>query len=216
MSISYDLPLPPKLLQFVGISLVLKNNPLDMPLTFGSAIRVSHAASGGYELETGAINFGSGSGQQAVTFTPRGEGALWLIKGPYGEPTISSGSAPVECGAQIRLEHLSSKKNLHTHNFRSPLTGNQEVSAYGEDGEGDANDNWYVLCDGKYWVKGAHFTLKNVVTKQYLQASKDNNFNQRNGCGNGCPVAGHLEASASKVKGSGTVLKAEVGVFLSK
>jgi len=40
---------------------------------------------------------------------------------------------PVKCGNIIRLQHLATSKNLHSHNFASPLSGNQEVSAYGDD-----------------------------------------------------------------------------------
>jgi hypothetical protein len=31
---------------------------------------------------------------------------------------------------------------------RAPLTNNQEVSAYGNDGAGDAMDVWEVICGG--------------------------------------------------------------------
>lgn len=40
---------------------------------------------------------------------------------------------PVKCGNIIRLQHLATSKNLHSHHFASPLSGNQEVSAYGDD-----------------------------------------------------------------------------------
>jgi len=186
-------------------------------LSYGSAIRISHVGSGGHELETGAINFGSGSGQQAVTFPPPGEGSLWLIKSYNGQAHIPSGVTPVKCGSKIRLEHTGSTKNLHTHNFKSPISGNQEVSAYGDDqGEGDDNDNWFVECEDKYWTKGGIFQLKNVVTGVYLSGKPEHAFNSRNGCGNGCPVSGHLEACAVRKPHSGTRFQAKVGIFLSK
>jgi len=40
---------------------------------------------------------------------------------------------PVKCDSIIRLHHLATSKNLHSHHFASPLSGNQEVSAYGDD-----------------------------------------------------------------------------------
>lgn len=40
----------------------------------------------------------------------------------------------IKCGDTIRLQHLSTNKNLHSHHFSSPLSGNQEISCYGEDG----------------------------------------------------------------------------------
>lgn len=33
--------------------------------------------------------------------------------------------------------HLNTRRNLHSHHFSSPLSHNLEVSAFGEDGEGD-------------------------------------------------------------------------------
>ena len=33
--------------------------------------------------------------------------------------------------------HLQTKRNLHSHTFSSPLSHNQEVSGFGEEGVGD-------------------------------------------------------------------------------
>ena len=44
---------------------------------------------------------------------------------------------PIKCGQSIRLTHLQTSRNLHSHHFQSPLSHNLEVSAFGEDGEGD-------------------------------------------------------------------------------
>ena len=44
--------------------------------------------------------------------------------------------------------HMETGRNLHSHGIESPVTGQQEVSCYGEDGEGDENDNWVCLWDG--------------------------------------------------------------------
>ena len=45
--------------------------------------------------------------------------------------------APIKCGSVIRLTHLNTNRNLHSHHFQSPLSRNLEVSAFGENGEGD-------------------------------------------------------------------------------
>ena len=52
----------------------------------------------------------------------------------------------MKCGDLIRLEHLETHRNLHSHNVQSPLTRRNEVSAFGEDGEGDPMDNWKIEC----------------------------------------------------------------------
>eukprot|EP00966_Prymnesium_polylepis_P233412 5398454-Prymnesium_polylepis.1 len=53
-------------------------------------------------------------------------------------------------GAQgvLRLMHKETGRNLHSHEIESPVTGQQEVSCYGDDGEGDENDNWVCLWEG--------------------------------------------------------------------
>lgn len=38
--------------------------------------------------------------------------------------------------------------------FRAPLSNNQEVSAYGADGDGDTMDVWTVICSGNNPVCG--------------------------------------------------------------
>ena len=53
------------------------------------------------------------------------------------------------CGDCVRLEHMMTKKNLHSHIQTSPVSGNQEVSGYGDNGQGDMGDNWTVLCEGQ-------------------------------------------------------------------
>jgi len=45
--------------------------------------------------------------------------------------------SPVKCGSVIRLTHLNTNRNLHSHHFQSPLSHNLEVSAFGDTGEGD-------------------------------------------------------------------------------
>ncbi len=76
------------------------------------------------------------------------------IKGPSRKKPCGRGS-PVECGQEIRLEHQTTSRNLHSHHFSSPLSSSQEVSAFGEDGEGDTGDVWTVVCDGDtdFWQR---------------------------------------------------------------
>ena len=54
-------------------------------------------------------------------------------------------SSPVKCGQTIRLTHVNTGRNLHSHHFQSPLSHNLEVSAFGENGAGD---------DGKHYNLG--------------------------------------------------------------
>lgn len=68
------------------------------------------------------------------------------MKGKTG--SLCTRGTPVKCGDTIRLQHLSTLKNIHSHFFTSPLSGNQEVSAYGDEtGEGDTGSNNHFNVD---------------------------------------------------------------------
>ena len=109
---------------------------------------------------------GSGSGQQIVTFVNdrATKNALWWIRPahtgdareyPPGEATCQL-AEPVRCGQTVRLTHVDTMRNLHSHNVKSPLSSQQEVSAFGTgDAKGDAGDDWIVECSTKYWMRGA-------------------------------------------------------------
>jgi len=54
--------------------------------------------------------------------------------------------SPIKCGSVIRLTHLNTNKNLHSHHFQSPLSHNLEVSAFGDSGEGDEGMKHVLTC----------------------------------------------------------------------
>ena len=56
-----------------------------------------------------------------------------------------SNRTPIKCGSTIRLQHLQTRMFLHSHNFRSPLSGNQEVSCFG-DGSNDGDAGELIHC----------------------------------------------------------------------
>lgn len=116
-------------------------------VTCGSVIKLKNADYN-VRLHSHDVKYGTGSGQQSVTATEIQEdiNSHWQIKGGTGK--VCPRGQPVKCGSTIRLEHVETKKNLHSHNFQSPLSGNQEISCYGEKGEGDSGDNWMVVCSG--------------------------------------------------------------------
>ena len=74
-------------------------------------------------------------------------------------------SSSIKCGDTIRLEHVATKKNLHSHHVSSPLSGKQEVSAYGNNGDGDTGDHWMVVCPGDYWERDEPIMLKHIDTE---------------------------------------------------
>lgn len=143
----------------------------DNYVTCGSAIKMESADTG-YYLNSEEKQLGSGSRQQIVTFVKDAStrSTLWWVRPGHDESNndeqeYPSGAtcqlaAPVACGTRIRLTHVDTMRNLHSHEYKSPLSNQQEVTAYGQgDAKGDAGDDWIVECDGKYWKRDAVFRL---------------------------------------------------------
>ncbi len=57
----------------------------------------------------------------------------FIFPGPTAKKYCKRG-VPVSCGQEVRFEHLTTGRNLHSHHFTSPLSNSQEVSAFGEQG----------------------------------------------------------------------------------
>lgn len=104
---------------------------------------------------------------------------------------------PITCGSKIRLTHLETRRNLHTHGIPSPLSRQQEISGFGDDGKGDTGDDWIIECKGKYWMWDTSVKLRHVNTDRYLSGSDNVKFTEQN-CGDGCPMLNLLEAFGHK------------------
>lgn len=122
-------------------------------------------------LHSHEVRYSGGSGQQSVTGTEKADdiNSHWMVKG-RSETSCSRGQ-PIKCGDIVRLEHLATKKNLHSHHFSSPLTSKQEVSAYGENGQGNSGDFWRVVCKTGYWERDGDVRLKHTDTEAWLSVS---------------------------------------------
>lgn len=113
---------------------------------------------------------------------------------------------------------MNTGANLHSHHYKSPLTSNQEVTGFGEDGAGDAGDNWKVSPirgKGDHWKRDEIVNINHVDTGKRLGSTKRAMFSRTN-CGNRCPVMDHLEVfSAQGTTSTLMQWKAELGVYLS-
>ena len=92
----------------------------------------------------------------------------------------------ITSGSRIRLRHISTEKNLHSHDFRPPVSEvdfQNEVSAYGMAGfAGDLNDDWVVEIvkgskrdpesDHRVRTLGTQFRLRHYLTGCYLFSHK--------------------------------------------
>ena len=199
------------------------NNYSDAPddaITCGSVVKLTHVESSSasrtneeFLLNSESKNLGSGSGQQIVTAVagqPTSLNMMWWIRGPNdpehrkehssseGGSACKDGTAqPIKCGEMIRLTHLDTQVNLHSHEVKSPLSRQQEVSGYGTgDGAGDNGDDWRVICStgsAKYWRRESQVYFYHVDSGKYLGASSTVKFTHQN-CGHNCPILNHLEA----------------------
>lgn len=115
-------------------------------------------------------------------------GSLWTFKEADGSQMCLTGQ-PIKCGSKVRLEHMGTSRNLHSHSFQSPVSKRQEVSCFGEQGDGDEGDNWIIECQGKLngdLIDGkTSFYLKHFNSAHYLYTDSRSLFDQQN-CRN-CP-----------------------------
>lgn len=67
-------------------------------------------------------------------------------------PNITDPDIKIELvrnGDLVRLEHKATKRNLHSHNQPAPIAKRHfQVTGYGENGTGDANDVWRLEIVG--------------------------------------------------------------------
>ncbi|KAI9033614.1 MIR motif-containing protein, partial [Phycomyces nitens] len=146
---------------------------------------------------------GSGSGQQSVTGFSSSDDAnsFWLLRAAFGKQCKRG--EPVPCGSIIRLRHINTNGYLHSHNHKSPLSSQQEVSCY--DGH-DTGDDWRVECASgtKFWVREEPVQFVHVDSQAYLSCNGAHQF--------GHPIPGQLEVSGSKGSSKNTQWIAQVNI----
>ncbi|CAH1408142.1 unnamed protein product [Nezara viridula] len=137
-------------------------------VTFGSVVKLRNLAHNA-RLHSLEMKYSGGSSQQMVTavYDEDDVESNWIVKAVG----VSVRGQPIQCGDTVRLEHLSTAKNLHSHTFRSPLSGNQEVTAFGENGAGDRGDTWRVMCKRMLWRRDSPVLLRHHDTGGYLMVS---------------------------------------------
>ena len=186
-------------------------------ITCGSTLRIQNDLTK-YYLSSFGMNWSTGSRLQIVTGVKESDKyeSLFIIKEGEGLPPCENGE-PIKCGSIIRLEHVTTGKNIHSHEFPSFITNTQEACAFGENGNGDVNDNFEITC--YKWkeeeIKGETlFFLQHVPTKKFLFIDyKKSLFNDRN-C-RGCPIIGQREVSLTDKKDKQCLWKVTGGILFS-
>ena len=115
-------------------------------LAYGVQIKLQHKRTG-CRLHSHDFRYPGGTRQQQVTgFYGEDDNDWWRILPNTGSRRARQRlGTHVKDGDVIRLQHVATGRNLHSHSLSvpSPVTNQQEVSAFGTGG-GDANCNWRV------------------------------------------------------------------------
>lgn len=86
-----------------------------------------------------------------------------------------------------------------------PICVFQEVSAFGEEGEGDYLDDWTVLCNGPYWVRDGEVRFKHSSTEVLLSVTGEQY---------GRPISGQKEVHGMAQPSQNNYWKAMEGIFM--
>ncbi|MCL4119094.1 UNVERIFIED_CONTAM: hypothetical protein GTU68_019371 [Idotea baltica] len=152
--------------QLEGNSLFNASMPLE--LAIGAEVTLKNSRTGGGYLHSHIHLYPENNGarqQQITTYSHKDFNNKWLIKKWNEEPGDWEDNEPVETvknGDLIRLEHVPTGRNVHSHREPAPVTKRHfQVTGYGENGIGDINDVWRVeIVGGK---EGE--VVKTVVTR---------------------------------------------------
>ncbi len=150
------------------------SQPEPFHAAYGDVIKIKHSTSGNI-LHSHPHNYGhpQSSGQQQVTaYAGADDNDYWLVKGPHTSANDYKRGVPVQHNDIIRLEHVNTRQNLHSHSgCPSPVAKHQEVTCYGTDGFGDDNDNWRIEIEGGgIWTSGKQARLVHVNTNRQLNS----------------------------------------------
>ncbi|CAG9860761.1 unnamed protein product [Phyllotreta striolata] len=157
--------------QLIGNS--LHNASMPHQVAYGAIITLKNHRTGGGYLHSHFHLYPEGVGarqQQITTYTHKDDNNKWLIKKYNAEPTGDEIQI-IQNGDLVRLEHLPTRRNLHSHKEQAPITKKHlQVTGYGENGTGDANDVWRVTVAGA--TVGSEITAVTTKLKlvHYLQS----------------------------------------------
>uniref|UniRef100_A0A667Y892 Protein O-mannosyl-transferase 2 n=1 Tax=Myripristis murdjan TaxID=586833 RepID=A0A667Y892_9TELE len=136
----------------------LHNASMPEYLAYGSTITVKNLRIAGGYLHSHWHLYPEGVGakqQQVTAYLHKDYNNLWLVhrQDENNSEKASQSGAPdlVRHGDIIRLEHKETTRNLHSHLHEAPLTKKHfQVTGYGINATGDANDLWQVeVCGGR-------------------------------------------------------------------
>ncbi|KAJ9578981.1 hypothetical protein L9F63_024911, partial [Diploptera punctata] len=127
----------------------LYNASMPREVAYGAAITLKNHRTGGGYLHSHWHLYPEGVGarqQQVTTYTHKDDNNLFLIKKYNSESSEDDEVEIVKNGDLVRLEHVTTRRNIHSHKEMAPISKKHyQVTGYGENGTGDANDVWKVV-----------------------------------------------------------------------
>nr|XP_024219416.1 protein O-mannosyl-transferase 2 [Halyomorpha halys] len=131
----------------------LYNASMPHEVAYGAVLTLKNRRTGGGYLHSHWHLYPEGVGarqQQVTTYTHKDENNRWIIK-PYEDELDVDTIELVHHGDLVRLEHVPTGRNLHSHKEPAPITKKHlQVTGYGENGTGDPNDIWKIqIVNGK-------------------------------------------------------------------
>ncbi|KAG5147639.1 hypothetical protein JHK82_014520 [Glycine max] len=181
---------------------------VEVQVTYGTVLKLMHEKTK-FRLHSHDVPYGSGSGQQSVTGFPSVDdsNSYWIVRPEPG--TSAKQGDPIKSGTIIRLQHMRTRKWLHSHLHASPISGNLEVSCFGGESESDTGDYWKLIIEGsgKTWKQDQKIRLQHIDTGGYLH-SHDKKYSRIAG--------GQQEVCGVREKRADNVWLAAEGVYLPK
>ncbi|KAI9475258.1 MIR motif-containing protein [Coemansia mojavensis] len=152
----------------------LWQRPSDTTIKIGSMLALKHLGTGRLLRTDRSHSTQSGSNQQLVYAHDWAADELdrWQVL-PANTETPAPGSI-VSYGTQVRLRHYETGRHLHSHyGFLEPSSGQNEVTAYGDQTQSDENDHWVIerWGDGGYgqtWKATDPIVLRHYVSGMAL------------------------------------------------
>lgn len=178
----------------------------NVEVTYGTVLKLMHEKTK-HRLHSHDVPYGSGSGQQSVTAFQNVDdsNSYWIVR-PSPDDTSAKQGDTIANGAIIRLQHMRTRKWLHSHLHASPLSGNLEVSCFGGESDSDTGDYWRLVIEGsgKTWKQDQRIRLQHVDTSGYLH-SHDKKYAR---------LVGQQEVCGVREKRADNVWLAAEGVYL--
>ncbi|KAJ0091472.1 hypothetical protein Patl1_12572 [Pistacia atlantica] len=175
-------------------------------ITYGTTLKLMHERTK-FRVHSHDVPYGSGSGQQSVTGFPNVDdsNSYWIVRPVPG--TSAKQGDTITTGTIIRLQHMRTRKWLHSHLHASPISGNLEVSCFGGEHDSDTGDYWRLMIEGsgKTWKQDQRVRLQHVDTGGYLH-SHDKKYQRIAG--------GQQEVCGIREKRADNVWLAAEGVYL--